>query len=561
MAVPASLAARPADVISRTSPDARHRLASASVLAAAGLVVAWLIAARMSYVPMWDGFVYAEAINDALGRMPSVEALRLAGHASHAYAAVAVAMQALSPGSAWPLVALHVGLLVAACVGFHRLLRLAFPGDGLTLERAALTAVFALQPSLLAAVVQPGLDLPVVPGLIWSTVLMLERRWVLAIIVALLTAFTKEIAILLYAVLLATYALWTFVRATGSLRARLIDVMRLAPLAIPGVVFGLYLVWRMVAAPDGEAVVWNAGTAMIQQSLVRQLLVPRVDRYLASFLAMMLILNFTWIVAGFTAVGAVAYGRRVLHSGTWRDRLRTVTGDLITVPGFLAVLAVGTVYALTRFATYANSRYVLPSAALLYVLFFASLLATVRRSTIRLAILFVLGVVTLVSNVATIDPVSRALYGTFAVGDRRMLRMTSITRECCGAGRDQLVYSLEFTKLEALLSDVLEGIAANDSTTVIVPDSTNWFVATRVDRTTHRRTVRVAGSASPRVLEDDDIVRGDSVPPSAAYFVALPNASSQRALGGLSSRYVVGPERRYTRGGYALAVYPLTAKR
>ena len=557
MASPLGWTTQPANVISRTTASVSERFAAPAVLAAAGVIVAWLLVSRVGYVPMWDGFIYAEAINDATRWPPSAESLRLAGHASQAYATVAVALQALSPGSFWPLLLLNAALFALACVGFHRLLRLAFPEPAQRVERALLTAGFALQPSLLASVVQPGLDLPVVPAFIWCTVLMLERRWVATIIVGTIAAFTKETAVLLYAVLLAAYALWTLVRTPGSPRTRIVQVLRLAPLVTPGIAFGLYLAWRMLSAPAGEPVVWNAGTAMINQSLVRQLLVPRIDRYVASFVAMMVILNFSWIAAGFTVAGTVAYVRRLLREARWPDRWRALVSDAGTVPGFLVLLTAAVAFALTRFATYANPRYVLPFVALLFVLFYASLVTLVGHPNVRRSILGAFAAVLLVSTVRTVDPVSRFVYGTFPVGERDLLHMTSITRECCGAGRDQLVYNLEFTTLEALTSDALAAIAMHDSTVIVVPDSTNWFIATRIDPASHRRTVRRTGAVAPVVLESDELLTDESDIP-AAYFVALPNATPSRALAAIARHYDVGEERRHRRGPYELSVYRIS---
>ena len=554
--------ARTDNVAAQSTAGTRVRSAAALVLLAAAAVVAWLLTSRVGYVPMWDGFVYAEAIADAVAWPPSLGALRLAGHASQAYAAVAVAFQALAPGTFWPLLLLNAVFLLLACVGFHRLLRLAFPDPAYRLERALLTAAFAVQPSLLAAVVQPGLDLPVVPGFIWCTVLMMEKRWLATILVGIVVAFTKETAVLLYAVLLATYALWTLVRTPGPLGTRLGRVLRLAPLAIPGVVFGLYLVWRRHSAPAGDPVVWNAGTAMIGQSLVRQLLVPRIDRYLASFLAMMGVLNFAWIATGFIAAGFVAYARRLKRTAAARDAWRAILDAIGSNIGFLVLLTASSAYALTRFATYANSRYVLPIIALVYVLFLAALFTCVARAAIRRGVLGVFALLLVGSTVRTVDPISRALFGTFPIGDRELLRMTSITHECCGSGRDQLVYNLEFTTLEALTSDAFAALAPNDSTLIVIPDSTDWFVATRLDRVTHRRTVRREGALTPRVVEDDSVSRSPAViaPSASTWFVALPNAGARRALSALSERYVVGGERRHRRGPYALSVYPLTPR-
>ena len=142
-----------------------------------------LLLPRGGYRPMWDGFVYAAEINDAASVPFSFGALRLAGHASQAYAMVAIGVQRLAPGSTWPLFLLGLALLGIAVAGFVRLVSHVLPGRELALERALVTAAFVLQPTMLAAVVQPGLDLPLIPAFIWAAALLLERRyaWVIAL--------------------------------------------------------------------------------------------------------------------------------------------------------------------------------------------------------------------------------------------------------------------------------------------------------------------------------------------------------------------------------------------
>lgn len=533
------------------------RIAAAGVLASAAIISAALLISRAGYVPMWDGFIYAEAINDALARPTAPNALRFAGHASHVYGALAVAAQALAPGRFWPMLLLDSALFAAACVGFARLLRLAYGAAEHQVDRALLTAAFCLQPSVLGAVVQPGIDLPLVPGFIWCTVFLLERRWLATIIVGLALAFTKETGVLLYATLLASYALWLLVRTAGPARDRIGVVVRLAPYVVPGVVFGLYLLWRKYAAPAGEPVVWNAGTGMIGHGLLHQLVVPRIDRHLASSLAMMGVLNFTWVMTACIGAAGLVLLRRVLRGASWRERWQTLERDAATVPGFVVLLTVASAYALSRFATYANPRYVLPVVALMYVPFFGALLALGLTAAVRRGILAAFTVVLLVSTVRTVDPVSRALFGTFAFGERSMLRMTSITHECCGAGRDQLVYNLEFTTLEALTGDALASIAPRDSALVVFPDSTNWYVAMRLDPATRRRTVARHPAVVPTVFEYDQL---DSLPvlPSSGHYVALPNASPAVGLAVLARYYAIGPERRVRRGDRWLSFYSLT---
>src|SRR3569832_883938 len=66
-----------------------------------------ILATRVRYVPMCDGYEYASAINRAATNGFHLGDLRLAGHASHAYSALAIAAQALAPGQAWPILALN----------------------------------------------------------------------------------------------------------------------------------------------------------------------------------------------------------------------------------------------------------------------------------------------------------------------------------------------------------------------------------------------------------------------------------------------------------------------
>ena len=504
---------------------------------------------------MWDGFIYATAINDAVRWPPALGSLRLGGHASHFYAALAIAFQAIAPGEYWPTLLLGAALVALAALAFHRLLRLTFPDPDRGVDRALLTACFAVQPTLLAAAVQPGLDLPLVPGFLWCTVLLMERRWIPLVLVGTALAFTKETGVLLYAGLLASYGLWTFVRAEGPVRERVVSVVRLAPLAAPGLIFAAYLVVRAQLIPAGEVVVWNAGTAMINQSLIRQLLVPRIDRHVAVYLSMVAVLNFAWVITAFVTAAVVLVVRR-----TGARRLLVETVRFATTPiGFVSLLLLVTTFALTRFASYANSRYLLPVMALSLVPLFAALEALRLPVRARRGILAVLSLMLLVSNVRTIDPASQALFGTFPFGEHRMLRMTSITHECCASGRDQLVYSLEFTTIERLMSDALAATAPGDSTLIVLPDSTNWYAVSLLDRTTNRRSFDSTTSVVPTVTESDSASLFSSRYGRAVY-LTLPNGAGDRGLEMLARDFVVGPERRFSRRGYWLSAYPLTPR-
>jgi hypothetical protein len=220
----------------------------------------------------------------------------------------------------------------------------------------------------------------------------------------------------------------------------------------------------------------------------------------------------------------------------------------------IAIVVVTTTYALTRFATFGNSRYLMPLTALLLLPFFAALIRLHVSAAARRLILAVFAVALVVSNVRTVDPVSRLVYGTFPVGGNRMLRMTRITHECCGAGRDQLVYSLEFTALADLTSDAMAARSVDESTLIVTPDSTAWNAIGRLDAETRTRTLRVASTFLPRELEYDSLL---ALPVSfrRAVFVGFPYASVDVALRGLRATYDVADRRRVGRGGYWMDTY------
>ena len=541
--------------VSRTPDDpARRSTVPLAIVAIAAIAAIALLATRAGYVPLWDGRIYADCFNVAATNPFWLGALRCAGHPSHVYAGYMAAIQSLAVYSYLPLLVGNAILFAVACVGFHRLLKLAFPAPELALERSLVTAAFIVQPTFLANVVQPGLDLPLLPGFIWCVVFLIERRWVPLVLTGTAMAFSKETGVLLYAVLLASYGLWLLVQGTGPLKSRVISVLRLAPLALPGVLFVAHLLYRTRYAPAGEEVLWTAGTATIGQSITRQFLVPRLDYFLMSYLGILLVLNFAWIAATWVCADTFAGTVR------WLRRLppREVIGGDLRVIGFLALLTLGVSYALTRFATYANSRYLAPAMALLLLCFLATLLRVPLAPAARRSFIAVLAIGLVASNVRTIDPLSRRLWGTFPVGEREMLHMTSITTECCGYGRDQLVYGLEFTVFADLTSDALSSVQPGDSTVIIIPDETDWWNIETLDRATGRLTLRRDGAANPRVIEQDDVLVGKKPPtPVTAYYLALPHSRWEKGLKELATLYDIGQARWFRRGGYAMSLYPL----
>jgi hypothetical protein len=321
-------------------------------------------------------------------------------------------------------------------------------------------------------------------------------------------------------------------------------------LLIPLLAFAAYLAYR-TTIPQAT-VVWSAGTT--QTSILKRFILPRFDRPFLSFLLMMLVLNFAWIASAIIGVDALVGARRLLA----KSRARILEGANAHAVTFLTILGLAVAYALTRFTTYANTRYLLVAFALLPIVMYASLARLGLSPRTRALITGALAAGFAISTVLTADPISRTLYGTFAFGDRSLLRLTRVTHECCGAGRDQLVYNLQFTRFADLTSDATAAFSVDSSTFVFVPPDMLWGALGPLDSLTHRRTLHTAHTIVTHLSEPDSL---STMPaPARAVYLALPNGDVQRGLGRLATDYTIGDPRRMTRGAYWLDVYPLALR-
>jgi hypothetical protein len=316
------------------------------------------------------------------------------------------------------------------------------------------------------------------------------------------------------------------------------------------VAFGAYIAYR--ASLPHQTVIWSGGTT--EEPILRQFLVPRVDRYFINYCVMMFVLSFAWITTAVVGTDLVVGVARKLR----KEPPRPVPGGKRRVVRFLVVLWVVTMIALTRFTTWGNTRYFLPVFALTPFALYTSLVRLRMPPTVRRAAVAVVAILMLVSTVRTADPVSRAVYGTWTFGDHELLRMTRVTHECCASGRDQLAYNLQHTFLGDLTSDATSALA-DDSTTVVIPRRMNWYVLGPLDRSTHRRTLQRRNVFEPSLYEVDTL-RTLAAAPANAIYIGLPNGDLIAGLRAVGQSYEIGPPKRIQRGGYWLDAYRLTLR-
>ncbi|PYP77183.1 MAG: hypothetical protein DMD35_16175 [Gemmatimonadetes bacterium] len=575
------------------------RWPSVLVLLAAGFVSALLLWSRRDYVPIFDGRIYADCIAKVAADPGYIGGYRCAGHIAESYVAILAVAARLAPGTPVALLVANALLLALGAAALWRLTRSVFPDAEHRVGRALVVGAFLVHPVVLASVVQPGLDLGLLVFSLCALAAAVEgRRWTL-VVFGILLIFSKEPGVMLYGVIVAVW-LWrrcesmlspddatrvgvatlvllgfmalighdmpsalfflvaAVVVALRPLRPSLPPgqglvgtVVREWPLAIPVAFLFGYLVYyklRATAAHDGSAqpVVWGGGggARVLLKALVRGGIFDGSTR---SSLALMFVVGFLWVptlwVLADLAIGAVRHVRNL--------PARPLRGVDRSALGFVVVVLLANVWLLSRFVTFSNPRYYLPVFPLGLLVAYAALVRLRVRPLGRAAILASVTALLAISAVRTVDPVSRVVWGTFKVGDRSLLSITSLRNECCGHGRDQLGYNLEFTEFASLQDALYERLKPTDSTVLVLPPNGDWFTVDALDSVTHHRTLRASGTLRPRVIMAPDAY---DLAARRAWYVEMPFIPDTIFRVLLARRFDISEPCRITHQGYAMDV-------
>jgi len=454
--------------------------------------------------------------------------------------------QLADPGNTAALLAVNALLGCLALLAFHRVARRLVPEE----ERASsllpglATLAFALHPVFLAGAVFLTPDYGVAVFFLVALAGLLEGRIGWAVIAGTFAVWSKQPGVVVYT--LAAFA-WIALRlasSPGSLRAALYASRRLAWLLLPTASFVLYPFlkhWRLIGQTFYEA---DGGPGLVATALA-----PGSHRVLLGYLVLVFVLNGAWLATSFALAGAVKAlaGVRLRPLAGLRERLlgSEVSRDRLVV---VLTLLSGTAV-LTRFPTFLNTRYFLPLYPLLVLSGMAALHSLARSRAVRAVAMGTVGLLFGLSIWRTTDPVSRAVFGTFRFGEHEMLKMTSLTGECCGYGRDQLVYSLEFARFHDLANEMLPALVSRPRPPLVSWPDLDWHFLGPIDRVTARRTLRRGATVPVRVRSVIPFARGDA---SATGLVLLefPNFARESPLRYLLRFYEVESWMAFDASGY-----------
>ena len=496
------------------------------IVATVFLLILW---PERGYVPIWDGRVYADCAVNAAQHGLSMQSLRCAGHPSQGYLVFLALSQLVNLGDVRLLFAVNALLGMGALLSIRVILARLFPSGRHARSLDLLTLVCAVQPVVLSTLLQVNIDFGVYVFFFAALAALLWRRYALAAVAGVLLCFSKETGTLVFGVMVALWALFELVPPAESTAARVRRLIPMWPMILPLVLFAVHV--ATFAGTGREGAIWKQGWQ--RGPLDGFVWFDFSDPVFRSYAAGILVLGFMWVATGVIAADLMVGGMRMVR----RLPNRELPGADRQSVSYLIVLTALIAYLLTSFRTWSNLRYFALLYPLLVILSFLALLRLGAGPRLRAAVLSSMVVLFGFAAYRSADPISRAMYGTFSIGERVMYRMSSITAEGSGPGRDQLVYNLEFTGFHDVQNVLFRSIQPNTQTVIAMPRLTLWKNFSPIDSATFQRTLSPEHSFVPRYLDEVTVAAAPDHPRDVWFLDFSNHPEPDRALASLVRRY------------------------
>jgi hypothetical protein len=443
----------------------------------------------------------------------------------------------------WSIHATNLVLGVVALSLLLKIFDMLFP-EAPQGERCLAAACVSAMPIVAASVVHTNSDWGTfVVSIVLLFALLKRWRWVAGLASAVLPL-TKDPGLPIWAIMVGSYLLASILRREGTVLSKLKGALYFWPALTAPFAFYWYMVERtsrnlnVLAPPSG---------ASSQTLLSQALTISLLDPVWLSYLSAMFLINFSWILTGIIAVGVMVWAVKQAFGAA--PGPKPMRRELIALLLMLMVLL------FTRFKTFVNMRYFLPLFPVVMLATFHVLQGLVPWRRLRLLTLGVILVLFELSSFRTIDPISKRVYGSFKFGEHDLLQMTSITGECCGRGRDQLVYNLEFTYFDSLTDQLLADLRPSPAAPLVMAHFSIWHYIEWLTKGDQPKRSAVPGDDTinaPVLTADQVNARGPDDLPKKIIWVELPNIYGDLEFKSLLGRYKVVNEKTYDQRGYQL---------
>jgi hypothetical protein len=486
------------------------------------LLTLLIVAPYVGAVPVWDSLrLWETCIKPGAAAPSALFHSGCWGYPSFTYLAPAVLIQILKPGSITLLSTLNVLLSLAAVAAFGRLLATAMPGAERARERLCLGLAMAAGPVLVAAAPSIGLSTGTLAFATAVTAALAEKRSGLAATLGVPLVFTEAAGATFYVLAACAYI---STRRNLTLRG----VWDLAiTLLFPVAVLAFYFAYGWSGPRAGLAYLSDLASGLADVRLLREDCVRAV--------AAVLLFNSGWLPAAVAvAAGALWY----IRGGAGKRGAPGAPGALLSAPPqvFLVLTLGAAVFAASRAMEFLTPPRVLFTWPLLLVTAGMALPLLLPQPRVRAALLAAYVGLTVIGCFRTVDPLPRLVFGTFRAGAHSLLKPTSLLGECCGMGRDQLAYNLEFLGIGAAVDQALAAVRPTAETVITLPDAGAWYLADGVDPVTFARQLPTDASLIPHFLTPTQLLALVDKP-AEPYMLELPFVDSTAAISMVERQY------------------------
>jgi hypothetical protein len=527
------------------TPERQERIA---VFAVISLVFIAILAPELHYVPIWDGRVYANcaigAASNGLAGL-TMESLRCAGHPSQGYIVFLAASQLLRFGDITALHFTNVLLGLVALASIRIVLARLVPDRARARQLDLVTFLCAVHPAVLSTLLQVNVDFGVYVFFFATLAALMSGRYWIATLTGLLLCFSKETGVLAYVLMVALDVAFRMIPA-GTPAERVKRALPLWMMPLPALLFGMHVLWWN--SNHAQPAVWKHNWQQGTMDGFR--FFDLSDPVFVSYAAGIFVVGFMWVVSAVIGTDLILGGVRMAR----RLPKREVQSVDATRLAYFTTLTVLLTYILTSFRTWSNLRYFALLYPLLVILAFTSMLRLGLGWRVRALKLVAIAALFMVSIYRSVDPVSRAVYGTFSTGQHDMYRMSSITKEYNGPGRDAIVYNLQFTGYHHVQNALFHVLQPTDSTAFATSRVARWNIWSQLDGLTHDRTLKQDMVIVPRYWDDVDLIQSPQRPRDVWFLVFSYFPDDDSSLASLKTLYrEIGVTRTVAHGHLLVA--------
>lgn len=508
-----------------------------------------LFSQYFDYIPLWDAWSDTATLIEAVSKPFNLFNFEMSGHPSQAYFLLLGTLQYFDLGNPVLIHLIDLLLGLGMICAFYGILRIILTDKKNLVEVYLATLLFSFYPILLANALNVTYDFGVVVFMIGMIYFLLRKNYLLSFLCGIGEVFSKEPGIVIY---FATIVLYFLIVVPDKRKIfRLADFKKILLMILPLLLIGLYIIAKPIFL--GRGAFFQNHFGIFTSSTPYTIMWPTWDnsKIRAAYGVAIFIINFNWILTIIISVSII----RLIHSLISKRKL-TISGVKINEGIFIFCLFLVVIFIISYIKIFMNLRYFLTVYPFLILLSFI-FIVQIPNKFIRRTILAVIFIIFFFSNFYTFDPVSKKIYGTFQFGKHEMLKMTSLTGECCGFGRDQLVYNLQFVYIDRLTNQILKDIKVDENMAIAYDRLIGNILDLPVDRQTFKRTPKTINSFIPWTISWSFISRFDA--PDQVYWIEYPNVTQDDFMYYLP-HYNIIAEKIYEQDGYAIKVYTLERK-